>query len=111
MPAEMLVRIDIGPRVRGGAIIAVKPEGWQWGTEELSNRFARVRVTDADPADLEHYLGDYRVGPDHTRELSDKKLYYIESTQVDNIASLPDRLFITDKATVDAVMRNIIDNG
>lgn len=111
MAAEMLIKVDVTPTYVKGAVIAVKPEGWQWGTEELTNKFCRVRVTDAEPADLEVYLGDYRIGPEGTKELVNKRLYYMESTAVDNVAAQPGGLLATNKASVDNVMRNLIDNG
>lgn len=111
MPAEMLVLFSQTGNVRKGAIIAVKPEGWQWGTEELGDRFVRVRVTDAEPADLEPYLGDYRIGPEGSKELANSRLYYLDAVAVDSISVEPGRVLVTNKASVDNVMRNIIDNG
>lgn len=111
MPAELLIRFNQTGNIRKGAILAVKPEGWQWGTEELTDRFVRVRVTDAEPADLEVYLGDYRIGPEGSKELVNQRLYYMESTAVDNVAAQPGGLLVTNKASVDNVMRNIIDDG
>jgi len=111
MAAEVLIRLDEAGSYRKGAIIAVKPGGWVWGTEEQTNRFVRVTVVDAQPADLEQYLGDYRVGEGDNKQLLNKRLYYMESAAVDNVAAQPSGNLATTKASVDAVMRNIIDNG
>jgi len=111
MPAELLILFEVTPSYRKGAIIAVKPEGWQWGTEELTDRFCRVRVTDADPADLEQYLQAHLTGPEGTKELANKRLFYMEATAVDSVGGQSGRLLVTNKASVDAVMRNIVDDG
>jgi len=110
MAAELLIKFDAAPTYRRGAIISIKPAGWQWGTEELTDRFCRIRVTDAEPADLEVYLGPYLIGPEGTKELVNKRLYYVESTAVDAVAGQPGRLLVTNKASVDNFMRNLIDN-
>lgn len=116
MPAEMLIRFDVTPSYRKGAILAIKPGGWQWGTEELTSRFVRVTVNDAEPADLEQYLGAQVIlinegTEEQTTEIVNKRLYYMDSVAVDNVAAQPGRQLVTTKASVDAVMRNIVDDG
>lgn len=111
MAAELLIRLEVTPTIRKGAILAVKPGGWEWGTEEMSDRFVRITVTDADPEDLKQYLGDYRIGPEGTKELVNARLYYMDGASVDNVAAQPGGQLVTNKASVDAVMRNIIDDG
>ena len=109
--AECLIRFEQAGNIRSGAVLAIKPRGWQWGTEELTDRFIRVIVTDAHPADLEQYLVDYRTGPEGAKELVNKRLYYVDSIAVSNVAAQPGRVLITNKASVDNFMRNIIDHG
>lgn len=114
--SEMLIRFEVTPTYKKGSILAVKPLGWQWGTEELSDRFIRVTVTDAYAYELEQYVGAYEIPvnvgtAEETKEVVNKRLYYMDSTAVDNVAAQPGRLLVTNKASVDNVMRNIIDHG
>lgn len=116
MGAECLIRFEAAPTYRSGAILAIKPRGWQWGTEEMSDRFIRVTVTDAGPVDLEQYLGAQVTlvnegTAEQTTEIVNKRLYYLDSVAVANVAAQPGRQLVTNKASVDNFMRNIVDHG
>jgi len=110
MAAELLIRLEVTPTYRKGAILAVKPEGWSWSDQEQSGPFIRVRITDADVVDLEPYLVPYLTGPEGAKELVDKRFYYMESTAVDSI-NAGGKFLATTFASFQNFIRNIIDDG
>lgn len=106
--AEVLIRAEATPKLRRGAILAVKPDGWQWSEiERNSGRFGILRVTGASVDDLEPYLAP--IINVVTGELEEKRKFYLAATAVDAIA--PRTVFVTPRATFDGVMRNTVDDG
>lgn len=48
---------DSGARWRKGEVVVARPDGWEWGTEELnSDKFIIVELPGVDVADVEDFL-------------------------------------------------------
>jgi len=62
MPAELLIRADTGA-VPKGAIIAVKPGGWVWGSAETLPSFVQATISDATAREVQGYLGRWVSEP------------------------------------------------
>lgn len=56
MAVKVLARADATTTLRRGAIISIYPIEQPWGTEELSDRFYRITVSDADYDDVIQYV-------------------------------------------------------
>lgn len=103
MAAELLLRLDVTPTLVKGAFIAVMPDGHVWGTEELTDRFIRVRIVDVDPEDLQ-YLLDFHL--DVEGEILNKRRWSIANASADSIAAGGGYL-ATTRASLEAVLEDL----